>query len=170
MWGWGQRRSYINGFEDGGRGPGCLQPPSLWWLVTAAIRNQDPPTCSLRTLLRKTPRSPHLFYFLEVSINEVSCCSRIPVFPVVFNHISNKHFQFLPFMKESLVGSRKEMHYSWKGIVELMEKTKQSVDKGVRRCSTFYVSFLLPLDPWCHPWLIFSASILFFPLWPPFKI
>ena len=130
MWGWGQRRIYTNGFEVGGRGPGCFQPPSLWWFVTAAIRNQNPPMCSLRTLLRETPRFTHLLYLLEVSINEVSCFSRIPVFPVVFNHISNKHFQFLPFTKESVVGSRKEIHYSWKGIVELMEKTTVKWTRG----------------------------------------
>ena len=130
MWGWGQRRIYTNGFEDGGRGPGCFQPPSLWWFVTAAIRNQNPPMCSLRTLLRETPRFTHLLYLLEVSINEVSCFSRIPIFPVVFNHISNKHFQFLPFTKESVVGSRKEIHYSWKSIVELMEKTTVKWTRG----------------------------------------
>ena len=86
--------------------------------------------CSLRTLLRETPRFTHLFYLLEVSINEVSCFSRIPVFPVVFNHISNKPFQFLPFTKEIVVGSREEIHYSWKGIVELMEKTTVKWTRG----------------------------------------
>ena len=130
MWGWGQRRNYINVCEDGGRGPGCFQPPCAWWFVTAARRNQNPLMCSLRTLLRKTPRFPHLFYFLDVSINEVSCFSRIPVFPVVFNHTSNKHIQFLPVTKEFLVGTRKEIYYPWKDIVELIEKTKQSSGQG----------------------------------------
>ena len=33
---------------------------------------------------------------------------------------------FLPFTKERLMGSWKEIHYPWKEIIELMEKTKQS--------------------------------------------
>ena len=70
------------------------------------------------------------FYFLEISINEVSCFSRIPVSLVVFNHKGNKHFQFLQIIKECLVWTRKEIHYPWKDIIELMEKTKQSWRQG----------------------------------------
>ena len=68
----------------------------------------------------------HLFYLPEGSINEVSCFCRIPVSLVVFNHTGNKHVQFLPFTKERLMGSWKEIHYPWKEIIELMEKTKES--------------------------------------------
>ena len=112
------------------KGPWLFSAPRFAVICHSSIRNQNPFTCSLRTLLRKTPRFPHLFYFLEVSINEVSCFSRIPVFPVVFNHTSNKHFQFLPVTKEFLVGTRKEIYYPWKDIVELIEKTKQSSGQG----------------------------------------
>lgn len=73
---------------------------------------------------RKQLWYPHLFHFLEVSINKVSCFGRVPVSFVVFNYTSNKQFQFLPVAKESLVGARKEVHYPWKGIVELVEKNK----------------------------------------------
>ena len=112
---------------------GCFKPPSLWWFLTAAIRCQNCLIRSLRTLLRKTPRFPHLFYFLEISINEVSCFSRIPVSLVVFNHTGNKHLHFLHMTKECLVWTRKEIHYPWKEIVELMEKTKQSWRQGGTR-------------------------------------
>ena len=110
---------------------GCFKPPCLWWFLTAAIRCQNCLIHSLRTLLRKTPRFPHLFYFLEISINEVSCFSRIPVSLVAFNHTGNKHLHFLHMTKECLVWTRKEIHYPWKEIVELMEKTKQSWRQGV---------------------------------------
>lgn len=75
-------------------------------------------------------------------------------------------------IKECLVWTRKEIHYPWKDIVELMEKTKQSWRQGGARfyfwrqrnhCISICIFFAY-INAWNHPCLIFWHTPFLSPL------
>lgn len=84
--------------------------------------------------------SSYLCHFIEKSINEVSRLSRVPVFAVIFNDISNIWFQFSPGSQQGLVLSWEMFDYPWEHVVELIGERKAII----KSLSMFQDSFDFP--------------------------